>query len=193
MGYYTINSKPIYITYEREKYLVSRWEDKNENLPASKKIARILKDSKESLDYSNFCFNFLDTMNKHYPITFNDTWFNFNINAENSKFEIWNLLYDYICYYGGGRLIDERDFEEKILDDYSCGGLIYPQGKNFIFEIIDNPKLSFKSLISKERRRVRIPINTHTVEKIEGNLESFEVTFKHFTLSLSKNITINIK
>lgn len=189
MSYYTINNIPIYISNKTDKIFSDIW---GREKSAMQLIARHLK-GEENNEYEIFCYDFLlDVFNSNKEI-FKMDFEEFEFVGNDCKFEIFDLIYDYCNYYGHARIVDERNFEQRIIADYSGLDLSFPSGKIYILQHVVRPyRWWWRYTNNIMNRKINILLDTSKIHKIRGTLEEFTIYFENYYIICGKDIEIKL-
>jgi hypothetical protein len=128
------------------------------------------------------------------PENFYKEWVYFDLHNDKAVYNVWDLIYDYCCYYGCGYLSDLRDETQKLTDNLLEGGnYFFPQGKVFVLNYIVHPARWIDKFTKKSNRKViQFKIEANKVKRIVGNLADFIIIFDNYQLHLGKTIKIEI-
>ncbi|NGP90229.1 hypothetical protein [Fodinibius halophilus] len=184
MPYLEIENYPIFLTQDRERFLVQELFD-----DPSKRVATELAGSPEREEYVEKTKKYLEAEFKKDKKSFLKEWFNFKLIEQEARVNLYNILVDYSYYYNQSFLQDIRSGQEKILQDRLGDSLNFPLGNSFYFCIKEKQNF-FDKLFSTNSVESRILINSNNTYKIEGNLKSFTLYMGGMALLLSDKISI---
>jgi len=187
MPYYIINKQPVFLTTRNYKIL--------ENIVSKDKDIRwqgpSIQGTQICKEKSRLMFKELSQQYKLNPYKFQKQWIEFDLEMEEAEGNIWDLLYDYGCYYRNSFLTDKRDFTERLISDYEHESLLFPMGKNFYFCILMSTKSNFLNYLLSKKSFFQLEINVESIKKISGTLNNFTVISDLFQLTCSENITLD--
>ena len=120
---------------------------------------------------------------------FIEKWVRFDFRGEAIKMVCWELIHDYFHIHQNGRIIDQRDFSEKIEDSYSGLSSLYPQGNvvRLSFKISQwKPSIWTKFFGSSVKLTKELDLSS--VKRIKGTLTSLFIQTEHETIFASDEI-----
>lgn len=183
MGYYTIGKQKIFVHRNLDQAL------REEALSDWSPLDRIgsLMVGPQSVKADQLIFKVLEE--KARRPDFYDSFVRFSLQGDDAQLNAWDLLYDFCHLRGCGRLIDSRDFVEKLEADYAGELHLYPQGKVFDldFSVQARRPVLREWILKRERTRIRIRIDVRKIEKIHGELEAFEIAFGDHRIAFDKD------
>lgn len=188
MPYYVINNRPVFL-------FTSRWK-KLQKLSLKHKDPEFRFDSmiqgtKACKEAQKLMYRFLKSQCEKDSEHFNSEWVKFDITGSEAGENVWDLLYDYSCYYGCSYLSDLREPSQQIIDDYLGNQLQYPMGKIFVFNHCVKPgRWWWKYTRKMTRQTISVIINTDDVIKLTGDLGNFRLYAKSFCMQCNGSSTI---
>ncbi|MBW1710875.1 MAG: hypothetical protein JRJ73_13505 [Deltaproteobacteria bacterium] len=154
--------------------------------PAQYRVASVIAGTKESIETKKLMLDWLREKYRENQKTFNELYVRFCIVDEDAKVDVSDLLYDWCHFSKLGKLVDKRDFVEKVLLDYAGESLDYPVGKSFYLLINTCSSQNVLSKLFSKPRFLSILIDTQDVTKLEGTFEDFKIYMGQLTLSFSR-------
>lgn len=184
MPYIEIDNYPIFLTKDRERFLLYKLFD-----DPSKRVATELEGSPERKEYVEKAKIYLKEEFKKNKKAFLEEWFDFILTESKARINLYDILVDYSYYYNQSYLEDIRTRQQKILRDRLGDNLDFPSRNSFYFCIKEKQNL-FDKLFRTNSVESRILINSNNTFKIEGNLKSFTLYMDGMVLLLSDKISI---
>jgi hypothetical protein len=187
MPFYIINKKPVFLTWERDNKLREQVYGLD-NVISS----RIVQTGEKNKDHKIF----REELNRKYkesPSNFVTEWVKFDLIGEDAKYNVWDLVYDYTCYYRCGYTLDGRDEKRDANIDYSGDNYYFPQGKIFILNhYVEAGKWYWKYTGKFKGRTVKTVIDCMKVERIIGDLSRFLIVFDNYSIECGETFEVSI-
>lgn len=186
--YFQICNTPVYITW-RALREIDQIVLEHKGVPF--KMSTQIAGTREEREATELRIKFLEEEYRKDPVLFYEKWVNFDLMDDEARSETWDLLFDYCHFRGWGRLIDVRDFQERLLSDLMGESLQYPMGKAFLLTIpIMTPKALLSRLLSSSKGpELSVVIDTSGVRRLAGSLAEFTLYSDDYVIRFGSNIT----
>ncbi|MFC1737752.1 hypothetical protein ACFL1G_01735 [Planctomycetota bacterium] len=144
---------------------------------------------RECVQAQKLMYKFLKSQLEKDPENFVSEWVKFDITGSEAAENVWDLLYDYSCYYGHSYLSELRLPYQQITDDWLGNPLQYPMGKIFAFNhYVKTKRWWWKFTCRMNQRIVWVIINTNEVSRLTGDLRQFILYAKVFYIQCNEKI-----
>ena len=115
-------------------------------------------------------------------------WVEFEFKDENAQGLAWEIIYDYFHLHKNGRIVDLRNFDQKLVEDFTETTYIFPQGESIGLQfMVTHSFLGYKPL---EKNTLIFNLNISCITHIKGTLNSLEIKTDSMEIILGKNIKI---
>jgi hypothetical protein len=174
MPYVEIGSQPVFLSHSRHERL--RDEVLGEK-GALSRVSSAIHGSKESQEAQLLMINALEAKYAESPTRFWNEWVHFDMEWDEARENVWDLLCDYCDYSGYGRLKDFREPFERLIEDREYGDAhTHPMGRIFSLEHYVRPgRWWWRYTHKMGGRTVRIIIISNTVTRLVGTLSGFTI------------------
>lgn len=115
-------------------------------------------------------------------------WVEFEFKDEGAQAIAWDVIYDYFYLHKNGWIVDLRDFDKKLKDDYSGKNYAYPQGALIGLQF----NISANSFISRlfSKNILTFTLNLVSIKYIKGSLSHLEIRTDSKEIILGREIKI---
>ena len=186
MSYFLVKKQPIFLSNKRYRDLVDEVsKGKDPRWITSSTIIGHLE-CREKLELMNQA---LLRKYEEDPKKFEANWLRFDMVGDDATQEVWDVLYSYCHLYGFTKLVDLRDSSSKIYEDFMGYSSIKPMGDMFALTHIISPVKWFWP-IKRNTNGICVIIKTAEVLRIEGELSSFKLHTKSYTLLCGKILEV---
>lgn len=191
MGYYKIGKYEVFYSDDRFAEINKPFV---EQLSASDIIGlNILgidgKPNKNAVELANIRVKKLkDDYNTLSKQDFICKWVELEFEDDNAQAIGWEIIYDYFHLHKNGRIVDLRNFDHKMKDEYSGANYTNPQGQFIGLQFMVAQNSFMSTLFSNSN--LTFSLNLSSIKHIKGNLNNLEIETDSKKIILSKNIKI---
>lgn len=188
MPFYIINKEPVFLTWERDNNLREEVYGL-ENVFSS----RIKHSGEKNRDHKLFR-KALKKKYKESQSRFIEDWVRFDLTGDDAIYNVWDLVFDYTCYYGCGFTTNGGDEERDTDYDYSGENYYFPQGKIFVLNhYVDVERWYWKYTRKTRGKIIKTVIDCMKVKRIVGDLSDFYIYFDNCIIKCGETFEITHK
>ncbi|WP_163406928.1 hypothetical protein [Flavobacterium ajazii] len=190
-----LNNTEIFLTWENYKKLHEKAlfekDDDSENY-AYWLMKSLRKNSEEYKEKIALYIKALKQISVESKEEFKLKWLHFKLTEKEAKDNCWNILNDFCIENKEFFLLDNRTFEESLVNDYLGESYTeYPIGKKFSIIHVNYKKNYWWSPLKVEKK-IEIIIDTNNVLEIRGSFKKFEIITNNCSLGFENKDRIKI-